>query len=177
SRRPGRTALIVLGLMLGTTIVAAALTTGDTMNHTIRSTAVTSLGATDETVAPKGAVDDIPGALGSATGTGWVQESAVAKVQAALAGSNLVDGGAGAVVQQVSVQAPVERRSEPTVALFAADASQLTGFSPIVGSQGRVSLAELRPGEIFLNRKAADKLGTRPGERVVVYTTRGPKPE
>ena len=32
-RRRGRTALIVVGLMLGTTIVATALTTGDTMSH------------------------------------------------------------------------------------------------------------------------------------------------
>ena len=72
-RRRGRSALIVIGLMLGTTIVAAALTTGDTMSHTIRSTAVKTLGSADETVAVKGAVDDIPGALGAATGTGLVR--------------------------------------------------------------------------------------------------------
>ena len=177
ARRPGRTALIVVGLMLGTTIIAAALTTGDTMSHTIRSTAVTALGATDETVAPRGAVDDIPGALGSATGTGWVDQSAVGKVRAAVAGSGLVDGVAGAIVQQVSVQAPRTRQSEPSVALFAADASQLEGFSPIVGTGGRVSLAELRAGQVFLNRKAADKLRVDPGDRVVVYTSRGPRPE
>ena len=44
ARRPGRTALIVAGLMLGTTIIAAALATGDTMSHTVRSAAVASLG-------------------------------------------------------------------------------------------------------------------------------------
>jgi len=38
-RRRARTALVVLGLMLGTTIVAAALVTGDTMSQTIRTTA------------------------------------------------------------------------------------------------------------------------------------------
>ena len=74
-RRRGRSALIVVGLMLGTTIIAAALTTGDTMSHTIKATTVSTLGATDETIAPKGATDDIPGALGAATGTGWVDES------------------------------------------------------------------------------------------------------
>ena len=51
----GRTALIVVGLMLGTTIIAAALTTGDTMSHTIRPTAVRRSAHTDETVAAKGA--------------------------------------------------------------------------------------------------------------------------
>jgi putative ABC transport system permease protein len=58
-RRRGRSALIVVGLMLGTTIIAAALTTGDTMSHTIRQTAVRSLGNTDEVVSAKGATDDI----------------------------------------------------------------------------------------------------------------------
>jgi len=36
ARRTGRAALIVTGLMLATAIIAAALTTGDTMRHTIR---------------------------------------------------------------------------------------------------------------------------------------------
>jgi len=53
-RRGSRTALIVVGLMLGTTIIAAALTTGDTMSHTIRSSAVSQLGATDEVWATVG---------------------------------------------------------------------------------------------------------------------------
>ena len=42
-RRRGRTALIVVGVMLGTTIVATALTTGDTMSQSIRGTAVTAM--------------------------------------------------------------------------------------------------------------------------------------
>jgi putative ABC transport system permease protein len=84
SRRPGRSALIVVGLMLGTTIIASALATGDTINHTVRATAVDALGATDETMAPRGAVDDIPGQLGAATGMGWMDESSVERVTAAL---------------------------------------------------------------------------------------------
>ena len=53
-RRRSRTSLIVLGLMLGTTIVAAALVTGDTMSHTIRTTATAALGESDEVVSAKG---------------------------------------------------------------------------------------------------------------------------
>src|SRR5262249_58309208 len=107
----GVSALIVVGRVLGTLITAAAITTGDTMNHTIRATAVDALGATDETVAPRGAVDDIPGALGSATGAGWIDESAVRRVSYALAGSKLADGVTGAIVDQVAVQSPAQRRS------------------------------------------------------------------
>ena len=169
-RRRGRSALIVVGLMLGTTIVAAALTTGDTMNHTVRATAVDALGETDMTLAPRGAVDDIPGALGAATGMGWIDEPVVDEVEEAVAGRGLVDGVTGAVIDQVAVQALVQRRSEPSVVLFAADPRRMDGFSPIVGRRGdELRLSDLQPGEAYLNRKAAEKLHVRPGDDVLVY--------
>ncbi len=169
-RRRGRSALIVVGLMLGTAIIAAALVTGDTMNNTIRATAVDTLGNTDETIAPKGAVDDIPGALGSATGTGWLPQSTVEQVDSLLRASNLTDGTTGAIVDQVALQAPVQRQSEPSVVLFAADPHRMEGFSPIVGSGGeRLSLGDLGPNEVYLNRKAAKKLRVVPGDEIVVY--------
>jgi putative ABC transport system permease protein len=169
-RRRGRSALIVVGLMLGTTIIAAALATGDTMNHTIKATAVDALGETDETIAAKGAVDDIPGALGAATGTGWIDELAVEEVEEAVARTDLVDGVTGAIVQGVAVQAPVQRQSEPSVTLFAADPARMDGFSPIVGPDGdELSLADLEDGEIYLNRKAAGELRVDSGDRVLVY--------
>jgi putative ABC transport system permease protein len=171
ARRPGRSALIVLGLMLGTAIIAAALTTGDTMNHTVRATAVDALGATDETIAPRGAVDEIPGALGAATGTGWLDESVVGRVDHALKGSNLVDGVTGAIVDQVAVRSPSTRQGEPGVVLFAADPARMEGFSEIVGSSGEsVTLDDLRAGEVYLNRKAAAELRIDAGARVVVFT-------
>ncbi len=89
------------------------------MAHTIRTTAVATLGATDETIAPKGAVDDIPGELGAATGTGWIDESVVVDVERAADGSDLVDGVTGAIVEQVAVQAPAQRQNEPSVVVFA----------------------------------------------------------
>ncbi len=170
-RRRGRSALIVVGLMLATAIMAAALTTGETMTHTIRASAVDALGNTDETVAPKGATEDIPGALGAATGTGWIDESVVDRVEQELAGTGLADGVTGAIVETVAVQAPVQRQSEPSVVLFAADPDRMEGFSPITGSDGdRLSLGDLGPGEVYLNRKAARQLRVDPGDRIVVYT-------
>ena len=173
-RRRGRSALIVVGLMLGTTIVAAALTTGDTMAHTIRTTAVATLGATDETVASRGAVDDLPGDLGAATGTGWIDESVVAEVERAVEASGLVDGVTGAIVEQVAVQAPATRQSEPSVAVFAADPARMDGFSPIRGAGGEVSLADLGEGEVYLNARAARDLRVDAGARVVMHSGSGP---
>jgi hypothetical protein len=165
-RRRARTALIVAGLMLGTTIIAAALTTGDTMSHSIRVTAVAVLGETDEIVAARGAVDDIPGELGAAVGTGAFDESVVQHVEQATRASGLVDGVAGAIVEQVALQAPETRQSEPSVVLFGADPAALADFSPILDLDGAPrTLDTLGPGELFLNAKAAEELRVARGRR------------
>ena len=76
-RRRGRTALIVTGLMLGTTIIAAALASGDTMSHTIRMSAIETLGSTDEIVSVKRADVNTDVPLGEATSVEYFSEDVV----------------------------------------------------------------------------------------------------
>ena len=169
-RRRARSALIVVGLMLGTTIIASALATGDTMNHSIRATATRQLGQTDEIVAARGAADDISGELGSATGTGYFPQGTVAKVQRALAGKQLTDGVMGAIVEDVAVQAPIQRQTEPSVTLFASDPARMSGFAPIRSSKGgTVTLDQLGPNEAYVNTKTADALDLRADDPMVVF--------
>ena len=173
-RRRARTSLIVLGLMLGTTIVAAALVTGDTMSHTIRTTATTALGETDEVVSARGAVDDIPGDLGQASGVAWMSDTLVGEIESTL-GPDLTDGVVGTVVDNVAVQAPRTRQTEPSVKLFAADPTALESFAPITGRAGEtLSLSQLERGEVFLNADAAEELGARVGDAIVVYPSGEP---
>jgi putative ABC transport system permease protein len=174
-RRGGRTVLIVVGLMLGTTIIAAALTTGDTMSHTIRQTAVAALGETDVVVSARGAAADIPGDLGAATGTGYFDEGLAARVAETLAPTGLADGVTPAIVEEVALQAPAQRQNEPGVNLFAADPARMDGFGTIepVGG-GSAALSDLRPGEAFLNRKAADELHAGAGDLVRVFAGETP---
>ena len=110
-RGRGRTALIIVGLMLGTTIIAA-LTTGDTMSHTIRATSTKVLGETDEVISARGAAEDISGELGQATGTGYFDAQVVGRIESAL-GPGLTDGVTGAIIEEVALQAPAtqSRRS------------------------------------------------------------------
>jgi putative ABC transport system permease protein len=174
-RRRARSALIVVGLMLGTTIIAAALATGDTMSHTIRSTAVRAFGETDEVVTAKGAMDDISGELGQASGTHYFPQETADRVREILARSNLADGVAGGIRKDVAVQALVQRQTEPSVSLFAPDATRMEGFAPIRDVKGgEVTLADLRPGEVYLNEKAADRLGARAGDPLLVYAAAKP---
>jgi putative ABC transport system permease protein len=174
-RRRGRSALIVAGLMLGTTIIAAALTAGDTMSHTIRQAAVRELGETDIVVSARGAGEDIPGELGAATGTGYFSPSAAREVEAALAPTGLVDGVTAAIVEEVALRAPVQRQNEPGANLFGADPAGMGGFGTIDAGDGRaVALADLRPGEVFLNRKAAEELQVQTGDRIRIFAGRRP---
>jgi putative ABC transport system permease protein len=168
-RRRGRTALIVLGLMLGTTIVATALTTGDTMSHTIRGTAVATLGQTDELVSAKGAEVSLGTGLGSATGIEYFDEDVVDEIDAALAGKGLVDGVTPAIIEQIAVQAPEQRQNEPRVTLFAADPERMEGFGAIRGRSGEVTLADLGQSEAFLNEEAADELNVGVGDRLLIF--------
>jgi putative ABC transport system permease protein len=175
ARRPGRTALIVVGLMLGTAIIAAALTTGDTITRTVRGAAVEALGATDEMLVPRGTGDEAPGALGAATGRTWVDGSLVEKVESVAHASELVDGVTGAIIEQVAVRASATRQGEPNVVLFAADPTRMDGFSAISGSAGEpVALGDLDEGEAYLNREAASELRIEPGAEVVVFVAGTP---
>lgn len=176
-RRGARTALIVLGLMLGTAIIAAALVTGDTMAHTIRQEAVASLGRTDVRVAPAAPEVAIGEQLGAATGARDLDTAVAGRVEAALRGTDLADGVTPAILEAVAVQAPRTRRTEPRVALFAADPARMGGFGPITGPDGaELALADLGPGEVYLSADAADELEARPGDALTVFPGGTPAP-
>jgi putative ABC transport system permease protein len=176
-RRRARSALIVLGLMLGTTIVAASLATGDTMSHTIRSGAIEVLGEADEVVSVAGAEPGLATELGAASGRTYFPEAVAGEVRGALAGSDLADGVTPAIVETVAAQAPARRRNEPRVTLFAADPASMDGFGEIRGPGGEpVSLADLRPGEAYLDESAAEELGVGRDDRIVVLAGGRPAP-
>ena len=51
-RRPGQSALIVIGLTLSTIIIVASFATGDTLNYSVQRQAVAAYGTIDEILAP-----------------------------------------------------------------------------------------------------------------------------
>ena len=171
ARRPGRAALIVTGLMLGTTIIASALVTGDTMNRTVRSAVIESFGPADELVAARGA--DTSSAMLSGAGPGGVEyldERDVPAIERALRATGLVDGVTPAIMEPVAVQDLRSRQTEARVGLFAADPARMDGFDAIRATDGTTrTLASLRPGEVYLDRDAADVLETpEPDAELVV---------
>ena len=126
-RRRGRSALIVLGLMLGTTIIASSLLTGDTMARTVRSAAIQSLGSTDEMVTGGTAADIADTAGLDAAKPYFPANEAVARTK--MATRRLpVDGVIAAIIEPVAAQHAAGRRTEPRVTLFAPDAASADRF-------------------------------------------------
>jgi putative ABC transport system permease protein len=159
-RRRARSALIVLGLMLGTTIIASALLTGDTMASAVRSSAIEMLGATDETVTA-GTDVDVNGAVGfEAPKPYFDAAAAVAAIDAATA-SAPVDGVMAAIIEPVAAQHAAAGQTEPRVTLFAPDAARAAQF----GFEG---VDGLSPNDVLLDEQAADDLAAGPGDDLVL---------
>jgi putative ABC transport system permease protein len=171
-RRRGRSALIVVGLMLGTAIITAALATGDTMSHTIRSSAVAALGQTDEVVAAKG-VSSALAVDSGATGARYFPAPYADRIVRITVNSGLVDGVTPVIVEPVAVQDVSSRQNEPRVTLFASDPARLDGFGEMTSGGDVVSLADLGPGEVYLNAEAADELDARAGDTIRILVGRG----
>jgi putative ABC transport system permease protein len=168
-RRRGRTLLIVTGLMLGTAIISAALATGDTMSHTIRSSASTALGQTDEIVAPRG-IEAALASENSATGARYFPEGYADRIAREVRGTGLIDGVAPVIVEPIAVQDATSRQTEPRVTLFATDSRRMHGFGEIRAGGRAVSLADLRPGEVYVNAEGADKLAAHPGDTLEILS-------
>ncbi len=163
-RRRGRTVLIVTGLMLGTAIISAALATGDTMSHTIRSSATTALGQTDEIVAAKGIEAALASPEGGSTGWRYFPQRYAGRLARETRASGLVDGVAPVIVESIAVQDATSRQTEPRVTLFATDPGRMAGFGEIRSGGRTVGLGALRPGEVYVNAKGADKLLAKAGD-------------
>jgi putative ABC transport system permease protein len=172
TRRRARTALIVLGLMLGTTIISSALVTGDTMSHTIRSSAVQSLGETDVLVSVKGAEVDSAVQIGSTTGVEYFSQRVLGAVGHELTSRNdLIDGVAPAIVESLAVQDLTSHQNEPRITLFASDQSHLAAFGDIRrhGGGDVQYLNDLKTGEVYLNADGAEELEASAGDRLRLF--------
>jgi len=163
-RRPGRSVLIVVGSMLGTAIIAAALATGDTMGRTVRSSTISALGQADEVVAAQGVATALAAGSEGTTGTRYFPESYADRISRSVAGTGLVDGVAPVIVETIAVQDLSTRQNEPRATLFAADPVSMRPFGDITSNGKTVSLADLKAGEVYLNADAADELDAKAGD-------------
>lgn len=169
SRRRGRTAIIVSGLMLGTMIIGAALGFGDILANTVRSSVITSLGQSDEVVSARSTKTPEVATLGQGGSGRYLTAREAAQVVRAARALPDVDGAAPGISEGVAVQDLTTRSTEPRLTLFATDPGAMSGFGTVTTTGGRsVDLATVRPGRTLLDQKAAEDLNAAAGDHVVV---------
>lgn len=164
-RRRAQTILIVVGLMLSTLIISAALGTGDTVDHSVSAEIYRTLGPVDEVVAPSPEMDgnlDLPDRT--------MDESVVQTVERGVQGNDRVDGVMPMLVDVVPVLNNTRSQSEPNVYLSGLDPDRLADFGGLEKKDGgAIDLAALSPNEVVLSEDAADKLDAEVGDQLTVY--------
>lgn len=165
-RRPAQTLLIVIGLMLSTLIIAAAFTTGDTLNLSIKSDVLRILGQTDERIVPDSGAED-PGPP-----TGAVMSQAiVATLERRLAEDPHIDAFLPFLSESVPALNTATGLSEPALQLTGLDTRRLDAFGGIRSTGGEpIDLHGLPEDSVALSQTAADKLDARVGHELVIYT-------
>jgi putative ABC transport system permease protein len=171
-RRPAQTILIVVGLMLSTLIIAAAFTTGDTLNASIRGEVLTIIGHTDERVMPSAGEADTD--TGPPTGA-LLPESVMADLDARVAGNPAIEGLMPYLAERVPAINERTGLSEPVLTLTGLDAVRVAMFGGVRATDGSlIDLGGLPDNGIVLSAKAADKLDAVTGDTLTVFANNAP---
>jgi putative ABC transport system permease protein len=168
-RRVAQSVLIVIGLMLSTLIVSAALTTGDTVDHSVTKMAYDWLGHMDEAVVFNAEESTV------ATEKAVVPESAVTELEAALTNDPNVDGIAPAIFESLPIIDDRTKLSSPAATMIGVDPARMRGFPDIVTRNGKqVDLSGIADDQIYLNTKGAKELDARAGDTVTIFVQNFP---
>jgi putative ABC transport system permease protein len=169
-RRKAQTTLIVVGLMLSTLIISAALGTGDTLHHSLTKDTYDNLGHVDQLVVASTEFEapDIDTAA-------KIDESVLGTVDTALAGNPNVDGIMPILDAHVSVVNETTQQAEPDVILLGADGSRFAGFGGLAATDDTpIELDAIGAGGVVLSQTAADALDAAVGDSITVYSDNQP---
>ncbi len=173
-RRKAQTTLIVIGLMLSTMIIAAALGTGDTIDHSATASTYDSLGHVDELVVSS---PDLEGNVESAI-TARFDQSVADRIEAAFAGDPIVDGVMPVLVEIVpAILGTLEQpeQAEPQTFLIGIDPARLDNFGGLKDIDGGViDLAAIASDEVVFSETMAKDLDAAVGDVVTVFYSNQP---
>ncbi len=168
-RRPGQTALIVIGLMLSTLIISSALGTGDTISFSIKNEIYEELGEIDEVLTAS------RGFLGNAGSDAYFPMAQYDELRAALSGYQEIDGMAPVISERAAVINPETRQTAGIANVAALDLASAPVFGRLEDTSGAaVSLEGLSGNDVFLNVAAAKELGATAGHELRMFLMSGP---
>src|SRR5579863_2400826 len=158
-RNRRRTVLLLLGLMVGTTIISGSLAVGDTDNQLNLHYTYLAIGYTDEAV-----YQSLPGTAGYA----YFPYAVFPALATAAHGNPQIAGVSPEIVDTVSV---LDRRTgvpQTNLNLIGGDANQTTALGAFVTTAG-ASIAGPAPGEVLLDAPAAAEINASVGDAVSLY--------
>ena len=168
SRRPGMTALIIVGVMLSTIIISAAFGTADTLTYSIRDIGINGLGTIDELIVSARAQE------GDRFGQSFISMERYEEIRGDLADDDRIDGIMPQFTQNVPALNPAEDLSEGQFNLLGIDPAQLGGFGGLPLSSGGIAdVQALGPNEALINEKAASELDLEAGGELEIYVEDG----
>ncbi|MBO2455190.1 ABC transporter permease [Actinomadura barringtoniae] len=153
SRRPGELMLVVAGSLLGTALIVASLTVGDSLDRSVRQTAYDSLGQVDEYVrSPSAAVGDE-----AAFRLGPLRQNPDVDGVLTMRGTGTA----------ASVLSGGRRVAEPRVLAWELDFGAAARFG--APHRSGLAVANPGPGRVVVNGNLATSLGAKVGDRVTFY--------
>ena len=175
-RRKAQTILIVIGLMLSTLIIAAALGTGDTIDHSVTAATYEGLGLADELVVFTRS-EDREGNFANAVDE-LIPQDLVAAIETEFADSNLIDGVMPVLIQRVPAIKLVDNQpslSEPSTYLVGIDPVRAEQFGGLRDLDGKtIDLASIPLDAVVISKDLAESIEAKAGDTIAVYYNNQP---
>ena len=161
-RRPARSLLIIVGLMLATAIISSAFTTGDSVTYSIKRNATDELRFVDEIIR----VDEDSEVWRGKALPDEFSEDVLETVGPALeSATDIIDGVLPALVEPTAVVNLRSRQFDVEGLFTGLDAERAKNFDPLKDIDGNaVDLASLGPDEVYIDREGAEEIGAQAGD-------------
>ena len=160
-RRPGRSVLIIIGLMLATAIISASFTTGDSVAFSIKRAATDSLRSLDEVIR----VDEDSEVWEGKSVPDEFPQTVFQEVGPTLEADPDIDGVLPVLTEQVAVINVRSQQFELGALLTGVDPTRASGFDALLDTQGTpIDLASLAPNELYIDKDGAEELDAQAGD-------------
>jgi putative ABC transport system permease protein len=165
-RRRAQAGVVVVGLMLSTLIIAAALGVGDTLDHSVTGDVYDNLDGIDELVVVS---QDARASVDLAT-EGAFPATNFETLSADFADDDRVDGMMPLLDARAAIVNDTRQLAEPDIVVTGIDPAHLDGVGNLVTTDGQpIDVAALAPDEIVLSAGLATALDAVVGDQVTIH--------
>ncbi len=164
-RRPAQSLLIVSGLMLATTIITAAFSTGDAIDHSVLQTTYNNLQRTDISLHHF----QSPDVTAVEPDAAYAHDDIADRLAIAFAGDPDIEGFFPFLFEPAPVFNARTKLNTPFAIVAGADPDQLRRFGGLRFLDGSAAdLADLADDEVYADERTADELDARVGDELVI---------